>query len=58
MDKNLILKLAAGGVLFGMLFALVVMNKMGADAFQTLAVGALAALGGHVMTTRSGPPAA
>ena len=43
---NQALKYAAAGVLIGALFYLVLAGKMSAGDFQTLAVGALCALGG------------
>jgi hypothetical protein len=46
-DPNTVLKYAAGGVLLGMLFALVVLGKMSPDAFVPVAIGTLGALGGH-----------
>lgn len=43
---NAYAKLGASGALFGALFYLVLAGKMSAGDFQTLAVGALGALGG------------
>ena len=40
-------KLAAAGALFGALFYLVIVGKMTPGDFQTLAVSAIAALGGY-----------
>jgi hypothetical protein len=53
MERILLLKFLAGGVLFGMLFALVILDKMPAASFEALAIGALGAIGGHV-TARLG----
>ena len=46
-DNGPLLKYLAGGVLMAMLFALAILNKMPAESFVTLAIGALGALGGH-----------
>ena len=46
MDTGLILKFVGTVLLFASLFYLVVIGKMSASDFQTLAVGALGALGG------------
>lgn len=43
---NAYAKLAASGALFGALFYLVLVGKIAPGDFQTLAVGALGALGG------------
>jgi hypothetical protein len=51
LDMTLLLKYLAGGGLMAMLFALTVLGKMPAEAFETLAVGALGALGGHAAGT-------
>jgi hypothetical protein len=55
MEKGLILKTVAAGILFGMLFVLVLVNKMSADSFEALAIGALGAIGGHVTTRLRAP---
>ena len=44
---NPYLKLAASAGLFGSLFYLVLTGKIAASDYQTLAVGALGALGGY-----------
>ena len=46
-DMTLLLKYLAGGGLMAMLFTLTVLGRMSAEAFETLAVGALGAIGGH-----------
>jgi hypothetical protein len=46
-DMTLLLKYLAGGGLMAMLFALTLLGRMSAEAFETLAVGILGALGGH-----------
>ncbi len=51
LDTALLLKYLAGGGLMAMLFALTVLGKMSAEAFETLAVGALGAIGGHAAGT-------
>jgi len=51
MDKTILLKYLSGGVLMVMLFAFVVLGKMSADTFETLAVGLLGAIGGHAAGT-------
>ena len=44
---NTALKYAAAGAILGSLFYLVVTGKMAVGDYQTLAVGALGALGGY-----------
>jgi hypothetical protein len=46
-DTTLLLKYLAGGGLMAMLFTLTVLGRMSTEAFETLAVGALGAIGGH-----------
>jgi len=47
LDPNTVLKYLAGGGVMGMLFTLALRGTMSAEAFETVAVGALGAIGGH-----------
>lgn len=48
--KTVYLKYAAGVLLFGALFYLTLVGKMASSDFETLVIGALGGLGGHVLT--------
>ena len=47
LDLIMVLKFLAGGVLMAMLFTLTLLGKIAPEAFETLAVGVLGAIGGH-----------
>ena len=55
-DTTVLLKYLAGGGLMAMLFTLTVLGRMSAEAFETLAVGVLGAIGGHAAGTLGKEP--
>jgi hypothetical protein len=57
MDWNSAVKYAAAGLIMGSLLLLVLNHQMDSQAYITLAIGALAGLGGHAagQQSKSGP---